>query len=565
MPHSTGPHGSERPALPASVVAEVRTGEVAMLGGTGIRSAIGKATRSGAVPVGPTGLGGDSQCEDFHGGEDRAVLLYDPGHYPVWQRELPDRAERFVPGAFGENLVVPGLDERTLCIGDVVRAGTAVLQVTQPRNPCYKLNHRFGRPDMARLTQDSGRTGCLFRVLTPGEVAPGDTVEVVERPLPDWPVSRVQHYLYTATGDLAAAAELARLPHLAAAMTEKFAHRVEAGQVEDWSGRLSNGDVGAGPRQWLEVEVRAVQRWTPTIVALDLHPTADDALPAWEPGAHVEVAIANGGWTNSYSLCGPLDAPGYRIAVKRVEDGRGGSRHLHEHVTAGTRLMVSAPANHFPLARDAERHVLVAGGIGVTPFLAMAEALARAAAEWELHLSVRDADEAAPVAALAAAHPGRVCVWDGSGRHPGTGGRADLPALLAGHRPGTHLYTCGSRRFVEGVLAAAAHWPAGTVHVEAFQAAGPPAAEAFTALPVGADPVPVPADRTLLSALRAAGHTIPSECETGSCGTCRIRYRGGEVQHADLVLSPAERQQWLCPCVSRARGDLVVEIGRTGG
>ena len=212
---------------------------------SGILSAIAKSACAGPVAVSHAGCAGDMQGNTvIHGGPDKALLHYAEHHYDAWRAEFPDSADRFVAGGFGENLVSLGPDETTLCIGDVVAVGTAVLQVAQPRQPCFKLNHRFAQPTMSRRTQQTRRTGWYYRMLTEGTIAPGDAMRVTDRPHPGWALWRIQHHLYTPTLDQDATAELAGLDALAIAMRRVFGKRLETRTVEEWEPRL-HGPVSA--------------------------------------------------------------------------------------------------------------------------------------------------------------------------------------------------------------------------------------------------------------------------------------------------------------------------------
>jgi MOSC domain-containing protein YiiM len=228
-------------SLPAATrLAEVRTGTSARLGATEVMSAIGKMPRSGKVAIGPVGLEGDVQATPvIHGGPEKALLHYGAHHYADWARELPQRAHLMQPGGFGENLVSHGLDEANVCIGDAIRVGRSLLQVAQPRQPCFKLSHRFREATMTQRAQDSGRTGWYYRVLEPGEVEAGDTIEIIERPLPEWTVRRVQHFLYAEPMNLRAAEELAQMPLLAEDMREVFQQRLVSGVLESWTSRMA--------------------------------------------------------------------------------------------------------------------------------------------------------------------------------------------------------------------------------------------------------------------------------------------------------------------------------------
>jgi MOSC domain-containing protein YiiM len=222
---------------------EVRTGQVKRLNDTKIMSAIDKVARVGKVHVGPLGLEGDEQGQKpLHGGPEKAVLHYATHHYEAWIAELPGSARFFKPGGFGENLVSSTYDETTVCIGDKIRIGGALLQVAQPRQPCFKLNHRFQQPSMSMRAQESGRTGWYYRVLESGEIGAGDMIQVVERPHPEWSVRRVQHYMYTETLDVAALEALINLGPLAQSTRALFEHRMKSMNVESWNRRLTGID-----------------------------------------------------------------------------------------------------------------------------------------------------------------------------------------------------------------------------------------------------------------------------------------------------------------------------------
>jgi len=214
----------------ATRLLEVRTGRVKPIGDSGVLSAIDKAARPGPVWLGPTGFEGDEQKElEVHGGLDKAALHYDADHYAAWAAEFPAHAALFGPGGFGENLVSRGLDESTVCIGDRIRIGSALVEVSQPRQPCYKLNLRFEEPKLSAAAERNGRTGWYYRVLEPGAVAAGDPVEIVDRPHPDWTVRRIQHLIFDAVPDRDAIASAAELPELAAGLRAEFSRRLRPG------------------------------------------------------------------------------------------------------------------------------------------------------------------------------------------------------------------------------------------------------------------------------------------------------------------------------------------------
>ncbi len=221
------------------VLIELRAGRIAPFGPGDVPSAIDKQPLvAGIVDV--NGLHGDEQADTrHHGGEQKALHHYAAEHYPLWRAWLPARAGRFVPGAFGENLVTIGMTEDTVCVGDVYRLGGATLQVSQGRQPCWKLNRRFGVPDMARRVQDSGLTGWYYRVLEPGAIAAGDRFALRERPHPDWTLARLHRVLYQDCLNREALTAIAALAQLSVGWRALVERRLDGGVVEDWSRRLT--------------------------------------------------------------------------------------------------------------------------------------------------------------------------------------------------------------------------------------------------------------------------------------------------------------------------------------
>jgi vanillate O-demethylase ferredoxin subunit len=310
------------------------------------------------------------------------------------------------------------------------------------------------------------------------------------------------------------------------------------------------------------VRVARKSREAESICSYELVRLDGAALPPFGAGAHIDVHLPNG-LVRQYSLC---NAPGethrYLIGVLRDAASRGGSQSMHDDVDAGTVLTISAPKNHFPLVA-AKRTLLLAGGIGVTPILAMAETLAGAGAEFEMHYCARSPERAAFTERIETSRfADRVHLHYDSGA---ADQRLDLAALLAAPAPDTHVYVCGPQGFIDHVLdsARARGWPAAQLHVEYFGAA---------AVDTGGDRpfdvqlassgtvVTVPAGRTALEVLAEAGVDIPYSCEEGVCGTCLTRVLAGEPDHRDLYLTDEEHaaNDQFTPCCSRARTPLLV-------
>ncbi|WP_295969378.1 MOSC domain-containing protein [uncultured Xanthomonas sp.] len=204
----------------------------------GSRSAIDKRPQDGRLRIGPEGLELDEQGDRrVHGGPDKALHHYPRDHYPAWREELGAHALLDAPGAFGENLSSSGVTEADLCLGDRLRLGTSLVEVSQSRQPCWKLSDRFGVAALARRVQDSGRTGWYYRVLQPGEVAAGDSLVLLERPYPQWPLARLVGLLYRREIDPAQLQEVLALP-LVPNWRTLFERRLAQRAVEDWDKRL---------------------------------------------------------------------------------------------------------------------------------------------------------------------------------------------------------------------------------------------------------------------------------------------------------------------------------------
>ena len=288
------------------------------------------------------------------------------------------------------------------------------------------------------------------------------------------------------------------------------------------------------------------------------HPLRD-VLPEWEPGAHVDLRLPDGK-IRQYSLCGDAgDRSQYRIAVKREENGRGGSKWVHDNLHSGAEAHASAPRCNFRLHASAKRHVFVAGGIGITPFLAMVQAVRKTGTPFKLAYCSSLARP--PFFEELQRHCG-----DGVTFYPASGPgrrRFDAFADLPEPAEGTHLYCCGPQRLTESVRVAASRWPQDHVHFELFQ---PAFDENFVPEPFGitiastGQRLHVPADKSALEILRQAGFVLSSSCELGVCGSCECGYRDGAVIHRDAVLSPNARQDRMMLCVSRARGHVTLDL-----
>jgi MOSC domain-containing protein YiiM len=225
-------------------IAAVLAGKVRPFGPKGLPSGIAKIVVDGPVKVTTLGIDIDEQGDlKHHGGPEKAIHHYPRDHYHVWRESLTAQGGEVGvldhAGAFGENLSTQGLTEAEVCIGDRFRIGTALVEVSQARQPCWKLNHRFGFAGMSRAVQESGRTGWYYRVIEEGEVSVGDRLVLVARPYPQWSLQRLLHVLYVDRLNYAALAEMAELPPLAESWRKLARQRVANHVVEDMERRLA--------------------------------------------------------------------------------------------------------------------------------------------------------------------------------------------------------------------------------------------------------------------------------------------------------------------------------------
>lgn len=311
------------------------------------------------------------------------------------------------------------------------------------------------------------------------------------------------------------------------------------------------------PAGRMALEVVSRRALTAEIAEFTLAAAERAVLPGFTPGAHVTVKTP-GGAMRRYSLLNGGEAPTeYVIAVKREAQSRGGSRSMHDDAAVGSVLEVDPPENEFELV-EAPSYLLIAGGIGVTPILAMARRLSAEDKPFKLIYCTRTPEEAAYLDEIAAL-PGATVHHDR--------GEADSFYDFWDHfaEPGPeHVYCCGPAPLMEEIKAVSGHWTEGRVHFEDFVGIGAVRAddEPFRVTLEGSgQTVDVPADRSILEALRDAGIATVSSCESGTCGTCKCRLIEGEADHRDMVLMDEEKDDHIMICVSRAKqGDLIVGL-----
>jgi phthalate 4,5-dioxygenase reductase subunit len=300
------------------------------------------------------------------------------------------------------------------------------------------------------------------------------------------------------------------------------------------------------------------------IHAITLADPDGSPLPAFTAGAHLPVQVPSGAMRH-YSLCGdPRDTSAYQLAVKRESSGRGGSVSLIDGVQEGDTLQVGMPDNQFALSDKARSFILIAGGIGVTPMMAMVRQLqAEGQRPFKLYYLARDPASTSFLEDLQAPElAGQVLIHHDDGDPARS---LDLWPILEKAASGVHVYCCGPKGLMDSVQDMSGHWPGSAVHFESFGADTQVRADdqAFeVVLQASGQRIMVPAGQSILEALRAQGLRVPSSCESGTCGSCKVGVVQGQVDHRDLVLLPEERDHHVMVCVSRAQGSgpLVLDL-----
>ena len=342
---------------------------------------------------------------------------------------------------------------------------------------------------------------------------------------------------------------------------------------EQYQSRLAQGDdknlahkyvMPEGPSPVLRVVISKVEKMTDEVIKYEFSSQTGAVLPAFEAGAHIDVVVAPE-YFRQYSLSGnPADNSKYQIGVLKEEEGRGGSKLLHDIFIEGRRVFISRPVNHFPLLEESKHSFLMAGGIGITPMIAMAHRLHTLERNFELHYSCRNREVAGFLDDMAGFPWADKVHLHFSSENT----RADLDALLSHYEEGYHLYTCGPGRYMKAVLEAGArqHWPEHALHKEYFSIPDAPEYEnhPFTIkLANSGQLIEVPADCSAAETLIKAGIHVDVKCSDGLCGVCRCGLISGEVEHRDYVLSMAQRHDNIITCQSRAKepgGEIMLDL-----
>jgi MOSC domain-containing protein YiiM/ferredoxin-NADP reductase len=543
-----------------TTVKEIRTGKLVAFGP--VKSGIDKSCRDGMLFVSSLGLPDDEHDLTFHGGIDKAIHQYCSSHYPLWHEMYPqeEQIKRFVPGGFGENIVADEMNERNICVGDLVRIGPrgshstggengCLLEVSLPRQPCFKLNQRFGIKNFAPKTYQAAMTGWYYRVKEEGWIKPGMEIRVVERKFPHWTIAQLHHYVHREKKYTPSMQELIAMEELGNECRNVFVDRWQKHQEEE--SRLL-----APKTTWREFRLVEKSFETPRIVRLTFDAICESKNPGRIlPGSNIVIKLPNG-LQRAYSVVsGNTDH--FTLGVARDENSRGGSVYLHDSAQINSILEVGAISQNLAANSMASHHIFIVGGIGITAFLAMIERLKQTNRTFELHNCIRSSEDVAFSRELDE-HKSNVKTYNRS-----KGERLDIEKMLKGRIWNSHVYICGPQRMIDGTLEAASKLgiPEEEIHYEQFkvdQTGDPFSIEVQSGS--GCRSLQVSERQSLLEVMKEAGFEVPSSCETGSCGTCRIPLLKGRVDHRGTALTEDEKAGEMLSCVSRGVGHIVVGL-----
>ena len=569
--------------------------------GRTVFTGIWKEAVQGSRLVRRLNIDGDGQGDRAgHGGEQRAVYVYQLDSYRYWREQL--HRDDFVFGQFGENFTVDGLGDDEVCIGDRYRIGSALFEVTQPRVTCYRVGIRMNEPRMAALLTGHGRPGFYLRVLEEGAVQPGDDVVKVATGVGRMSVASINALLYLdRRPDPQLLQRALRIPALSPGWQVSFRALLEQ-QRDDAPGRGNAGLVSLGPPPawpgFRPMRVVAKRSETATVLSLELEVDDGAPLPPALPGQFVTLKLEPGDGApplvRSYSLSGPPDRPRYRIAVKVEPHGVAGG-YLRATVEVGDRIKVAAPRGQFTLDESARPVVLVSVGVGVTPVLAMLYALHDSQSTrdiWWLYGTRNGAEHAfaQETRSLLATLPNaRSRVWysrpdleDHIGTDYDELGHITPERIAATAAPiDSEFYLCGPTTFMTAITTGLETLgvPTARVHTEAFGAQDPvtPGIIAGAARPPHA-PEGTPGTGPLVSFVRtglnvrwdkryasilelaeACDVPVRWSCRTGVCHTCETALLEGTIGYAPEPLEPPAAGNLLV-CCSEPGSDLAVDL-----
>lgn len=444
------------------------------------------------------------------------------------------------------------MNERNVCIGDIIQFGNELqLEVSLPRHPCYKLNHRFSLKNFAPMTYKTSRTGWYYRVHREGTVAVGDDIRLVERPNPGWTIERIQEYLHRDTENLEKNEEIAAIEALGEESRGMFRNRVAKAKRK------------ADPKNevWRDFKVVARKMETSRIVSLTLEAQeVDESLPGMMLGAHARLKLPNG-LIRTYSIVsGDESGVGmcnkFELGIALDENTRGGSQYIHDKVNVGDIIPVGRITTDVKFGSMGSNHVFIMGGIGVTAFIGIIQKVHQVNYSFAAHYAVRTTEEAAYLDRMAPFRDS-VVVYDKS-----KGERMDIPKITSTMPWNSHLYICGPSRMMTAAQEAVnkSDMPPDEVHYEAFSADTTGDPFEVEVANKGGKVLKVGEEDTLLEVLRREVEDTPSSCEVGNCGTCKVSLKSGRVDHRGHALLPEEQKDAMLSCVSRGIGRIVIEV-----
>ena len=454
------------------------------------------------------------------------------------------------------------LSEENVCVGDKFRLGPEVIiQVTMPRQPCYKLNHRFEYKKMSSLTQSTGRTGWYYRVIQEGYIQEGDEMVLVERINPTWSLARIQHFTYNEVSNMQICAEIVALPGLSQLFFDIFQKRLTDG-VEDMSGRL-NGDTAVLWRPYKLVQKKPLTPRVKKFVFAAEDPKIDADELQFGRFPHVRLKFGSDAqYTRAYSVVSG-DMRSFELGIAKDDNSRGGSLCLHDEFEVGDVLKV-ARGNNALRSKDpiqelqAMKHVFILGGIGVTAFMGEIRALAQVAADFEVHYAVRSRREAAYLSLLPQE---RTTVYAKSERQRLNVEKA-IPPIKNAPNPEAVVYCCGPTALLDACREQCEKlgYPRSHIYFEEFGGAATGTGDPFEAeIKSSGKVLQVPKEKSLLQVLNEAGFEIDASCMVGNCGTCMVDLCQGDVAHRGVALDDEQKKDTMLSCVSRGKGRIMID------
>lgn len=534
-------------------ILHLRTSKMKKMKNLSITTGIYKKPRLERVFCSSTGLESDEHDLTFHGGVDKAVHQYCPSHYASWATEFPDRKNAFELGGFGENLVCSGgMSERNVCIGDIYRVGDeqegVVLQVSLPRQPCFKLNHRFGIKNFAAQTWKKSRTGWYYRVLKEGWMQAGDSIVLIERKHPQWTIERIQEYLHRDKTNLEKLEELEKIDEFGNECKKAFKSLVTSARA------ARDGANKKEPEKWDEFEVVDKKMHGSRIASFIFQRQGKDGEGEdITPGSFVRLKLPNG-LLRSYSVV-EGNTNRFQLGIALDANSRGGSEYLHQSVKQGSKIFIGKITASMPIKEQASDHIFIAAGIGITAFLAHMDIYTQINFNWTLHYAVRSTDDI-PFKDILEKFGDKVVIYNKE-----KGERMDVLNLLQQRKWNSMVYVCGPQRLIDDVERSSVQcgMAEDEIHFEAFQIAT--SGDPFTVeLKQSKRTLAVPEEKTLMQVIREAGLEVDSSCEAGNCGTCRVEVCSGQVEHRGSALSEEDKEKAMLSCVSRGIKHIVIDL-----